>query len=187
MNKEDIEFLKDLQHEMLTQDTVCQASPRFWVVMQTVRDYWVDDSVDGVCIFDTDASENVFEGELEDLAEWLKENFDVITKCECHFGDLEIECEDDKEFYLMNVSEIKDFFDEYDYKRYSICNYRDREEIAQDTMFLTLRECREHIERNKHHYTKPHTYAMTAWRSPQVEKLYKILENTNWDEVIKEE
>jgi hypothetical protein len=184
MNKDDVKFLKELQNEMLTQDTVCQANPRFWVVMQTVRDYWVEDSVDGVCIFDTDACENVFEGELEDLVIWLKENFDVIVKCEYHFGDLEIVCEDDSEFYLTDISEIKDFFDEYDYKRYSICNYRDREEIAQDTMFLTLRECREHIERNKHHYTKPHTYAMTAWRSPQVERLYNILENTNWDELL---
>lgn len=32
INKEDIEFLKELQNEMLTQDTICQADPRFWVV-----------------------------------------------------------------------------------------------------------------------------------------------------------
>ena len=25
---------------------------------------------------------------------------------------------------------------------------------------------------------------MTAWRSPQVERLYKILQETNWDELI---
>lgn len=38
MNNLDRQFLKDLQYEMLTQDHVCQADSRFWVVMQTIRD-----------------------------------------------------------------------------------------------------------------------------------------------------
>ena len=52
ISKKDIEFLKELQHEMLTQDTVCQADPRFWVVQQKVRtygiheDYGIDGTVD---------------------------------------------------------------------------------------------------------------------------------------------
>jgi hypothetical protein len=184
MKNEDREFLKELQHEMLTQDTVCQADPRFWVVMQTVRDYWVEDNVDGICIYDTYAAESVFEGDQEEkLAIWIKENFDVVVKCEYDRGFLEIVCEDDNEFSISGMSEIKDFLDEYASGQYSICNYRDREEIAQDTMFLTLRECKEHIEANHYHYKNPHSYAMTAWRSPQVERLYKILQNTDWDNV----
>jgi hypothetical protein len=183
MNKNDIEFLKELQHEMLTQDTVCQADPRFWVVMQTVKDYWVDDDVDGICIFDTDACENVFEGGIEDLGNWIKNEFDVVTKCECDNGFLEIVCEDENEYYINDVSEIRDFLEGYSSGRYSICNYRNREEIVPDTMFLTNRECKEHIKSNDYHYNKPHSYAMTAWRSPQVARLYKILQNTNWDEL----
>lgn len=185
MNKDDIEFLKELQHEMLTQDNVCQASPRFWVVMQTVRDYWVDDDIDGICIYDTYAAENVFEGKIENLANWIKKEFDVVQKCECDNGYLEIVCEDESEFLITDISEIKDFLEEYAAGQYSICNYREREEIVQDTMFLTLRECKEHIERNHYHYNKPHTYAMTAWRSPQVARLFKILETTNFNELLR--
>lgn len=59
MKQEDKEFLKQLQQEMLTQDHVCQANPRFWVVMQTVRDYWVDDDYNGICIYDTYNSERI--------------------------------------------------------------------------------------------------------------------------------
>lgn len=184
MDIKDIEFLKELQKEMLTQDTVCQADPRFWVVMQTVRDYWVEDDIDGVCIYDTDSCENSFEGELEDLKEWLEEHFDVILKCEFDSGFLEIVCEDENEYFIDDVTEIREFLEEYDSGRYSICNYRDREEIAPNTMFLTIRECKEHIKANGHHYNKPHTYAMTAWRSPQVERFYKILQNTNWDKLL---
>ena len=181
MNKEDIEFLKELQHEMLTQDHVCQADPRFWVVIQSVRDYWVDDDVDGICIFDTYASESVFEGEIEELTNWIKEEFDVVKKCECDNGFLEIICEDENEYFITDISDIRGFLEEYACGQYSICNYRDRAEIAQDTMFFTIRECKEHIEANKHHYKNPHTYAMTAWRSPQVGRLYKILQETDWE------
>ena len=147
MKKEDREFLKGLQHEMLTQD----------------------------------AAGNVFEGELENLSDWLKENFDVIVKCEYDNGYLEIVCEDENEYFIDDVSEIRDFLEEYDPSTYSICYYRNREEIVQDTMFLTLRECKEHIKSNSHHYNKTvHPYAMTAWKSPQVERLYEILEKTDW-------
>jgi hypothetical protein len=180
MKKEDKDFLIELQHEMLTQDTVGQASPRFWVVMQTVRDYWVEDDIDGICIYDTHASESAFEGNLESLADWVKEEFDIITKCEYDRGFLEIVCEDGNEYSINNISEIKDFLDEYASGQYSVCFYKDREEIAQDTMFLTLRECKEHIEANHYHYKNPHSYAMTAWRSPQVKRLYEILEKTDW-------
>lgn len=183
MKKEDREFLKELQHEMLTQDTVCQANPRFWVVMQTVRDYWVDDDIDGICIYDRYSSEAVFEDDLEKLGDWIKDEFDVVVKCEYDGGFLEIVCEDENEYLIDDISGIKDFLDEYASGQYSICNYRDREEIVKNTMFFTLRECKEHIERNHYHYNKPHTYAMTAWRSPQVERLYEILEKTDWDNI----
>ena len=187
MKKEDIKFLKELQNEMLTQDTVCQADPRFWVVVQTVRDYWVDDDIDGICFYDSDLSESVFEGELEELADWLKENFNEIVKCEYDNGFLEIVCEDEEEYLIDNISEIENFLEEYDFNRYTVCNYRDREEIVPNTMFLTLRECKEHIKANGYHYNKPHSYAMTAWRSPQVEKLYKILQKTDWGKLIEQE
>ena len=52
-----------------------------------------------------------------------------------------------------------------------------------DTMFLTNREAKEHLKSNHYHYTsKAHTYAMTAWRSPQVEKLIHILQTADFEE-----
>ena len=40
--KEDIQFLKDLQQELLNQDHDCQAEPRYW----TVGDYKMVDCQD---------------------------------------------------------------------------------------------------------------------------------------------
>lgn len=56
------------------------------------------------------------------------------------------------------------------------------EYIVPDTMFITKEEAKEHLEKNKHHYSsKAHTYAMTAWRSPSVKKLFEILMNADWE------
>jgi hypothetical protein len=182
MKKEDIEFLKELQHEMLTQDTVCQANPRFWVVMQEVKDYWVDDNTDGIFVYSCDCSETVFEGELEELVDWIRE-LDGVEDCKFDVCFVEFTYEDE-EYTIGDASDLQSFLEEYDSGCYSVGEYRIREEIVPNTMFLTLRECKEHIKANSHHYNSTaHPYAMTAWRSPQVARLYEILEKTDWDNV----
>ena len=63
----------------------------------------------------------------------------------------------------------------------------DREEsfIVPNTMFLTKAECKKHIEKNAYHYTsKAHSYAMTAWRSPKVDRLLNILSTMHWDYIL---
>lgn len=183
MNKEDREFLKALQHEMLTQDKVCQASPRFWVVMQTVRDYWVDDNIDGLFVYE-DGYDCVFEEKghsWTELSEWLGE-LDGVTDCQTSFCGVELSY-GGEELLIDDVSSLKTFLDEHSPDKYSVGEFRERQEICPNTFFLTLRECKEHIARNHYHYKNPHPYAMTAWRSPQAERLFKILEQTDWDGV----
>lgn len=54
--------------------------------------------------------------------------------------------------------------------------------IVPDTLFLTYAEAREHLRLNHYHYTKDaHTYAMTAWRSPQVSNLLELLHSIDFD------
>lgn len=193
MVKEDIEFLKGLQHEMLTQDHVGQASPRFWVVMQTARKYGIED------IYDYDSSVIIgdegeeCETDVDSMYTWLKDTLEI--DCELDFDEnnnvyIKIyEYTDDngdvyEEEHLYEAGEVTYYLEWVrGYNNFSICNYKDVEEIVPNTMFLTIRECEEHIQANSYHYNKPHSYAMTAWRSPQVERLYKILENTNWDDL----
>lgn len=191
MKKEDLKFLKELQHEMLTQDHVCQASPRFWVVMDAVKDYWVDDNIDGMFIYSTSEGDGVFEGDLEELAEWIRE-LDGVEDCkfDSYFVEFVYKGE---EYLISDIGDLESFLNEYEYDKgeehnYKVGYYREREKIVENTMFLTLRECKEHIEANRHHYSdKVHSYAMTAWRSPQVARLYKILENTDWDNICSDD
>ncbi len=58
---------------------------------------------------------------------------------------------------------------------------RAESKVVQDTLFLTLRECREHITRNRHNYKSPLPYVQTAVRSPQFERLIGILQQIDWE------
>lgn len=180
LSNDDIKFLKDLQHELLTQDTVGQASPRFWVVLQEVKEYWVEDNTDGIFIYSSDDGDTVFEGDLSNIDEWFKERDDikVLNK---GFGYIEVEHENN-EYYIFNDEDLKDFLDDYYEDNYNVGFYRLKDEIVPNTMFLTLRECKEHIKSNHYHYNNPRPYAMTAWRSPQVARLMSILESMKFED-----
>lgn len=64
---------------------------------------------------------------------------------------------------------------------------RTASKIAEDTLFLTLRECREHIERNRHNYERPMPFCQTAVRSPQFERLISILQGVDWGALAEED
>ncbi|MGH0585629.1 hypothetical protein ACQVQY_05920 [Bacillus mycoides] len=176
MNK-DIQFLKELQQELKTQETDHQAAPRYWGLM----DYrWVitaEGEHDRASIFLIDECESVIVDEyvediikgkigkelneeqieeLKDMKEWGSEEdlFEFIKE------NIEDNC------YL--VYEAKQSF------------------IVQSAMFLTKEEAKKHIESNDYHYTdEVHTYAMTAWRAPKVERLLNILETFDWESISK--
>ena len=137
LTQEDVDFLAALQEELNTQDTVCQADPRFWVV----RDSSWEPCWDGVA-----------------------ERFAVYNDGE-------------------NVGELKSYVRFEDGDTTSIPE-RKVNKNRENTFFMTLRECREHIAANDYHYHgDAHPFAMTAWRSPQVEKLWKILQEVDWSEL----
>lgn len=158
LTTEDIDFLKNLQNEMNTQDTVAQASPRFWVVAQEEWNPTGEDYCDEIHYF----NEETDFGEWEDLLKHLIESEDYEE-------DLNgIENYDDLPEY------IKDEYDEVPVSKVHV--------IQPNTFFLTKKEAEEHIRRNHYHYNETvHTYAMTAWRSPEVENLYEILEKIDWE------
>lgn len=187
MNKEDKAFLKELQHQMLTQDHLGQASPRFWIVRHKVRIYGINSD------FEHDGTEVVYDCEtiannFKELYEYLRDNeedLEIEYEEDCLGETVTINKDSDDEKEFEEIGELIDYMIQelgYDDGLYFV-NYRDEYVIAENTMFLTLEECKKHIENNGYHYNEPHTYAMTAWRSPQVKRLYEILENMNWDEI----
>ena len=168
----DIQFLKDLQEELNTQDNDCQAGPRFW----TVGDYrwigtWDDSAAERYSVYVPDEGESTeLEEYLEDIKERLDDEFDEEAREEF----AEIGCEESA------LDWIKDHIDS---GAYIIPEVKEHF-VRQDTMFLTKKEAQDHIKANHYHYTNEvHTYAMTAWRAPKVERLINLLESFDWNAV----
>lgn len=218
LSKEDLDFLIELQHEMLTQDHVGQAAPRFWVVggtrqVATGREYAEGEQL----IHDTDVVADNLEQAVEYFKEYIQENIDEFEE---EGVSIVIEKEDTSSFESYRVARIdtsvdvnaegyseqdeiimeqnfitgieelvealvdaKVIADETDY---SVGYYYNEHYRYPDTMFLTNRSCKEHIQANHYHYSgDAHSYAMTAWRSPEVSRLFDILDKIDW-KAIKE-
>jgi len=165
---EEIEFLKELQQELKTQDHDYQAAPRFW----TVGDYrWIRTSEDDAERYSVYLPNDA---ECYELQAFLKE---VPTECYAIEDVSEfqnIDCETEAiEWIQNNIDEDAELIPEK------------KEHFTQpNTMFLTKQEAKDHIRLNHYHYTdEVHTYAMTAWRAPKVERLLNILETFDWNKL----
>lgn len=170
---EDIQFLKDLQKELQTQDHDSQAAPRFW----TVGDFHMVECAEGnhdsyrISMPNKDyyGDLNTFlegiKNEVQDMDKYSKQAKKEFTAIACEVTALDWVTEHyDEDAYLTPV--------------------REEHFIQQSTMFLTKAEAKEHIELNHHHYSeRSHTYAMSAWRAPKVERLLQILETFDWDKI----
>ena len=199
ITKEDIYFLKELQDEINTQDTICQRDPRFWVVMQTVRTYGFSDEYSDDYVLVDSYDYDLAYYDIKEVFGLIEEYMDELSEDRCYkdwkceyIKDSEMisivgvsEREITDEWELTSLDDVMNFmnYEVLHEDRFKIVYYKDDEQIVPNTFFLTKRECEEHIKMNSYHYNNPHSYAMTASRSPQVEKLYNILHSVNWNNI----
>lgn len=177
ITQKDIEFLAKLQEEMNTQSHDCQAAPRFWVVAQEEKMVASIDNCDGGILINNEGTEI---GEtLEQVKKYFKDNLE-----QDEYESLNLSYFDSDEY--IDFEDISSFLNNvYPNAGYQVWYYKNVHVIKDSTFFLTKRECKEHIEANHYHYNKTvHSYAMTAWRSPQVETLYEILENVDFSTLL---
>lgn len=178
---EDIKFLQGLQKELKEQETDGQGAPRFWTIYDYKEEVTECGFHDKVVI---NIPEYDFNGKYHEVVKFIQEERDI----------------DNLEFELLNDYEtLDDFLDLSESEKMKrlceyVCDNIDsgayiyhlviRGFVVPNTMFLTKKEAKEHLKNNGHHYSDAaHTYAMTAWRSPTVEKLLKILENFDWKSI----
>ena len=202
LTQDELDFLIDLQYELNTQDTVCQADPRFWVVagMQKTcvgQEYSEgEELVGGESVLADGIEEAVkyFQEEVIIAANEDSEDFKYILEEEptCSFKSWRIlkidkTCDKNDEDYTKGDEILKEYIEALsdcgiiNDDEYMVGYYRNEHHIYPNTMFLTNRSCKRHIELNHYHYDADvHSYAMTAWRSPEVEQLWNILQKVDW-------
>lgn len=180
ITKEEIQFLKNIQKEMNTQNTVSQADPRYWVIRNYEKVYGESlCSADGIAIYDDGGASLVLEIDYPCFG-----IDSVIEKILNEFIGQEYELEDDTIENLKlsyDISSLKDALNEIKEYNFLICEYQ---EIPKDEgMFLTHEAAVQHLKKNEHHYSdNAHTYAKTAWRSSE-EMLWKILQTVDFDKM----
>lgn len=200
LSVDDIAFLTELQHELNTQEIFSQADPRFWVI-KGEKEICVEKGCgDFDRLIELESAERVAE-DIHEAVRWLlnhevswynernENKVTIIGNPEKNFRYTVIkaygESDDDiEEEEVDNIEELLDVLDDMDViteKDYELCSFKLVPYIYPDTMFLTYRECKRHCNENHYHYDKEaHPYVMTAWRSPEVARLWQILQQVDW-------
>lgn len=159
----DYSFLKELQHELNTQTNDGNADPVYWGVIET-REEPAPEDCGEARIYNCDGDGSVMT--LDEVVRWVEdrlEDRDLI-----HIWDT-LDRDD--------IDTVLDFIhDEMGIEVASVVWTEEHSRVSEDTgAFLTKRACQEYISKFGYNHSHPHTYAMTAYRNFELERLLKIL------------
>jgi hypothetical protein len=178
LNVEDITFLKELQREMNTQDTQGQADPRYWVIRDYDRIYGERlNNPDGAVIVEQNSGN-------EEICDIKEDVFGRIDSIELAIQKLKEKFPDDFEdgyevSLIFDMDDLEEFISYHDLP-VKILQYQIIPIYS--NIFSTQKAAEEHLRANDYHYNdNATTYAMTAWRSPEIEQLWKILREVDWE------
>lgn len=178
MDKKDVNFLKNLQCQLLTQPTDGNRNPRFWGISYDELIWGMDpEYADGWFVY---SGENVCTvGEPDNLQSVMDELLDPdgygLDKEDFENWDVT-----DIEDVVKAANEVLSVFPSH--VPLTLIWYKKIRRVSKNALFLTKRACQEHIQRYSHRYQNPHTYVMTASDCPEYEQLLKILAKTDWDQ-----
>lgn len=173
-------WLKQLQEKLLEdrRNEQTQAEPIYYAIKDITEVITEDGYQDKSEYYDTNAGESI---SLETIFEELEEQKpDQLQKLE-QMGV--IEKTEAGSYKIQDTCEFADFIkNETPYEQVYI---QEMDIIKPDTLFLTRSAAEQHLAHNAHHYSKNAiTYAMTAWRSPDVERLFWLLQNIDFDHSV---
>lgn len=79
-----------------------------------------------------------------------------------------------------DIEDLKDW-DLYDFREIEF----DEEYVYDDAagVFFTEKACHDHIEANRHHYTKPRSYVISAWRNPEMVATMQMILKLTGDDI----
>lgn len=178
MKKEDKEFLAELQNELKTQTTDGNAQPTFWGVieehMQIVPDGYGDTQM---------IIEDSTRYTIADFIEVVEDYIDSLDR---------IVDENEKQKILDKWKDI-DRTDAYDIVYFNndvlggnaeVFEFTKEDRLSTYTgAFLTKKACQKYIDKYGYNHSKPRTFAMTAIRNYEFERLLHILTNINLDDI----
>ncbi len=163
--------LMEISREIRTQDNRCTAPPHFFQIRERKKIYdwglngdhqiFVEDdleieTVQDLIDYHLDLNPGLSEQEEREVSEKIMELWEGVF-----LSDLE-------DWVEENHPELKRLSYSWEYVYHN--------------SFFTAKACREHIERNNHHYNQGTDYLNHAWRNPEMELVYNFLLSLTNDE-----
>lgn len=176
----DVMFLAELQKELNTQPNMGNADPLYWGIAQSTSHPTSEDFSDHSVIVGQDS--DIVARDLEQFCDYLDSN-DIDGIKECHYfkGSCKIVFDDGDEDDAYSLEDAIQALDSHDIDGFEIRYVRIETEVVNDELFLTHKDCEEHLEAYGYNYQPDaHAYAMTAVRSPRYEKLLKLIRTVDW-------
>ena len=169
LNDEQIKFIKDLSHEMNTQDTRCTAQPYALVLREEVTRLVPDGYGDILSCYWNDEEYH----EWDDFITDLKEYYEYGNK---GFNDYVVKDELNAIFEMNSFYDLKDTF-QADQIEVNIQNVETNQEINESgvNFFLTEKAYHDHIKRNGHNLNKPDSYGIHLYRNKEMDNLIEII------------
>lgn len=168
LSRSDYEFLKNLKHELTTQGTDGNAQPVFWGVMESGWTPVPDGCGDAFIIYKDarcelgEVLEIVDEG-IPEYDEDIRDGWGCVDR--------------------TDTDEVVEFLKEYVDPNCRVVCFEKKDRLSDETgAFLTKKACRDYIDKFGYNHYEPRTYAMTAYRNFELERLLKILSSLEFDE-----
>lgn len=169
LNKEDLEFLKQLANTRRTQEKDGCADPVYWMI-QDQENNFTDDG-EYTMFFNEDGEElyNTYyeldKDNLEDFKEYITNNFRLDEDELEYLKRMEDNADLEEFIYLYDVDINKRMFTRDYFISYST------------GPFLTKEGAKQHLKDNYYHYSKnARTYGLVGWRNPDFQKLMEIID-----------
>lgn len=173
ISDEDFKFLEDLQHELNTQTNDGNADPVYWGVMEHRMEPAPEGCGDAIIYMGDGATMTT-----EEAVEYINENIADYSE------DVQDEWKEKDDFDRSDMPTVVDFL--HDTMQLHECRIVWQEEkdfISRETgAFLTKRACQQYIDRCGYNHAQPRTYAMTAYRNFEFERLLKFLKTMEFKE-----
>jgi len=170
LKKEDIEFLKELQHELNTQTNDGNADPVYWGIMEKRE---VLSMSGDIMYFHITGDDDEYT--YDDFVQYITDK--IIEADDKELLDEWNELDHDNYYDVSYMAEILNI----DYYKVE-CEETDY--LSRETgCFLTKRAAQNYIDKCGYNHSKPRTYAMTAYRNYELERLLKILKETDFNDI----
>ena len=177
LTDKEYEFLKELKHELNTQENDGNADPVFWGVEETYTECrGGDGEYGGDPYIRFDFGVLSVEEAVEDIQDAFKnEPEEYNDDIRAEWKEVDKTCAEDICEFMIETLQWKNVYGvDYIEKVQRITPYTGA--------FLTKRACKEYIKKYGYNHCNPHTYAMTAYRNFELGNLITFLKNLKFVE-----